>query len=200
VVAAALTLAVCAAAAPSVATGQDRCEAPVSHTLAADAVARVFASSGAVYGCIDATGVRRNLGGSGVCNLPAGRVGPARLVGVTVAYGLKSCGVDTASSKVLVRDLARSRPLTDVPATTLPLRAESFVTVATLVLRGGGEIGWIAAVASIGTPHETYEVHRVVDGTPTLLDSGTTIHPSSLRLVRSRMTWRDGSVTRSARL
>jgi hypothetical protein len=132
-VAATLTAAACGAAAPSLAAGQDRCAAPVSHTLAADDAARIFAFNGAIYGCIDSTGVRRNLGGDGVCNLPAGRVGPVRLVGVTVGYGLRSCGVDTASSQVLVRDLARPKPLTDVPATTLPLRAESFVSVASLV-------------------------------------------------------------------
>ena len=194
------TAAACAAGVPSERADQQSCRPAGAHTLAADRAARVYSLSGAVYACLEATGRRQKLGGAGVCNLPAGRVGPVRLAGARVAYGLETCGVDTASSSVLVRGLAGGGQPTDLTAATLPLRAESFVSVAALVLRGDGAVGWIAGVDSVVSHGETYEVHRFEHGKSTLLDSGAAIRASSLRLVRARMTWRDGSATRSARL
>jgi hypothetical protein len=196
-----LVLAACATAASASAAGQSRCRPPGAHTLAADRTARVFSWHRTVYGCIKATGKRRNLGGAGFCNLPAGRVAPVRLAGDLVAYGVETCGVDTGSSTVVVRNLATGRRLADLPAFMLSLGAESFVSVQALVLRHDGAVGWIAggqSIVSHGPP--SYEVHRFEGGTSSLLESGTAISPSSLRLAGSRMTWRDGGVTHSATL
>jgi len=198
--AATLALASCAAAATHRSVDQARCLTRGARTLAVDSAARVFSLSGSVYGCIDATGARRKLGGAVFCNLPTGRVGPVQLSGEIVAYGLETCGVDTASSTVVVRDLTSGRRLEDVPASTLPLGPESFVSVESLVLRKGGAVGWIAEGSSITSHVTTYEVHRFEHGKSSLLESGSGIHPMSLRLVRSRMSWRDASSTHSASL
>jgi hypothetical protein len=175
------------------------------RTLAADRSARVFSMRGYVYACVNATGRSVRLGGAGFCNRPAARVAPVGLAGNVVAYGLQTCGVDTAQSAVVVRDLGSDRRLADLPASTLPLRPESFVSVRSLVLRSDGSVGWIAAVDSIvGGAHTSYEVHRFSGGAGALLDAGASIDPSSLRLaggrLSGRLTWRDGSVVRSSPL
>jgi hypothetical protein len=199
--AATVALAAWSVAAAPVAADQISCRPPGAHTMAADRAARVYSLNGSVYGCVDATGRRRKLGGTGFCNQSAGNVAPVRLAGAIVAYGLEVCGVDTGSSTVLVRALAGAVRLTDVPASTLPLGPESFVSVVSLVVRRGGAVGWIASVDSIvGGRGQTYEVHRCRGATSSLLDSGAEIRPLSLRLVGTRMSWRDGSATRSGRL
>jgi hypothetical protein len=64
------------------------------------------------------------------------------------------------------------------------------------VLQSGGSIAWIATVQSIIGHRKNNEVHA----NGKLLDSGSGIAPSSLRLVGSKLTWRDGSAIRSATL
>ncbi|HWF51303.1 MAG TPA: hypothetical protein VG294_11750 [Solirubrobacteraceae bacterium] len=181
--------------------GHASCLPQGAHTLAADDVAVVFSWHGSIYGCPAATGTRENLGGAGVCNVPGGRVGPVKLARATVAYGLETCGVDTGSSQVVVRNLTSAKRLADLIAGTLPRLPESFVSVAALVLRRGGALAWIARDASIVGQHPpTYEVHRYTAGKSSLLDSGPAIDPASLRLAGRRMTWRHGSATRSSTL
>jgi hypothetical protein len=181
--------------------GQGACLPQNAQTLAADHAARVFSWHGSVYGCLEATGTRLKLGGAGICNLPPGRAGPVRLSGAIVAYGLESCGVDTGSSLVVVRNLATTTRTAEVSAGTLPLGPESYVSVASLVLRHNGHVGWIATDSSLVGQHPTtYEVHRFTAGKSSLLDSGTAIHPGSLRLAGARMTWQNGTQKRSASL
>jgi hypothetical protein len=180
----------------------DRCLPPGAQRLAADRVARVYSLHGSVYGCIEATGRRRKLGSAGSSLLRAGRVGSVSLGGLMVAYGLERCGVDTCGSTVAVRDLASGSHIADLVAGTLALRPESFVSVAALVVRSSGAVGWIAEDGSIlSHGGATYEVHRFErGGQGSLLDSGASIQPKSLRLAGSRMTWQHGSATRSATL
>jgi hypothetical protein len=181
--------------------GHASCLPQGARTLAADDVAVVFSWHGSIYGCLAATGARANLGGAGVCNVPGGRVGPVKLARATVAYGIERCGVDTGSSEIVVRSLASAKRPADLVAGTLPRLPESFVSVASLVLRRGGALAWIARDASIVGQHPpTYEVHRYAAGKSSLLDSGPAIDPASLRLAGRRVTWRDGSATRSASL
>ncbi|HWF73075.1 MAG TPA: hypothetical protein VG186_07010 [Solirubrobacteraceae bacterium] len=177
------------------------CLPPGARTLASDHVAQVFSWQGSVYGCVSATGTRHKLGGLGICNVAPGRAAPVKLLGTTVAYGLERCGVDTGSSTVVIRDLASARELADIAAGTLPLGAESYVSVASLVLGHGSTVGWIATDTSlVRNRGQSYEVHGFTGAKSSLLDSGKAIRPSSLRLAGSRMTWRDGTATRSAKL
>jgi hypothetical protein len=199
--AAIIVLAAAAGAATPPNPSRATCLPPGAHTLAADRAVRVFSWHGAVYGCVMATGARQKLGGATVCNLPPGRVAPVRVTRDIVAFGLESCGVDTGSSAIVVRNLAIGTRLADVPAATLALGPESYVSVVSLVLRGDGAVGWIARDNSlVGKRPTTYEVHRFIRGKSSRLGSGTAIDPGSLRLVGARMTWRDGSARRSAGL
>jgi hypothetical protein len=199
--AAILVLVVSASAGTPSGGGHASCLPQGAHTLAGDNVAVVFSWHGSIYGCLAATGARENLGGARVCNVPRGRVGPVKLVRAIVAYGLETCGVDAGSSDVVVRNLTTARRLADPVAGTLPRGPESFVSVTSLALRGDGAVGWIARDDSlVGQRPTTYEVHSFTAGKASLLDSGTSIAPGSLRLAGARMTWRHGSATRSATL
>lgn len=205
-----VALAVSASASTPSGVGHAACLPRGAHTLAADRVAVAFSWHGSVWGCLAATGERRNLAGAGFCNRAPGRAAPVRLAGEVVVYGLASCGVDTGSSTVVVLDLATGKRLADLTASTLPIGPESYVSVESLVLRADGAVGWIAHIASlVGRQGVPYEVHRfsggepsLLDsgGKPSLLDSGPAIRPASLRLAGSTMTWRDGNSTRSASL
>jgi hypothetical protein len=179
---------------------QARCLPLGARSLAASRTARVYSWHGAVYGCVDATGQLRKLGGAGVCNRPDGAVAPVTLAGTVLAYGLERCGVDTGSSTVVVLNLSTGIRRADVPAATLPAGAESYSSVTALVLRRDGAAGWIARSASLAGRRTIYEVHRFAGGKSSLLDSGGSIAPGSLRLAGSLMTWRHGTATRSARL
>jgi hypothetical protein len=179
---------------------QARCMPRGARSLAASRTARVYSWHSAVYGCVDATGQLRKLGGAGVCNRPDGAVAPATLAATIVAYGLERCGVDTGSSTVVVLNLSTGIRRAALPAATLPAGAESFSSVTSLVLRRDGAVGWIARSASVVRRRTTYEVHRFAGGKSSLLDSGGSIAPASLRLAGSLMTWRHGTATRSSRL
>ncbi|MDQ6806542.1 MAG: hypothetical protein M3065_16605, partial [Actinomycetota bacterium] len=188
------------AATPSV-TVPPSCLPVGATTLAADRGAVAFSWHGSVYACLAATGARTKLGSATVCNVRPGRVAPVRLVGKFVAYGLASCGVDTGSSDVVIRNLVTGKRLADLTAGTVPRLPESFVLVGSLVLKGDSAAGWIAVDESlVRTRPSSYEVHRFTGGKSFLLDSGVTIDPSSLQLVGSRMTWQDGTQTRSTKL
>ncbi|HWF26469.1 MAG TPA: hypothetical protein VG275_13520 [Solirubrobacteraceae bacterium] len=179
---------------------QARCLPRGARSLAADRTARVYSWHSAVYGCVDATGQLRKLGGAGVCNRLDGAVAPVALAAATVAYGLERCGVDTGSSTVVVLNLITGIHRADLPAATLPTGPESHSSVTSLVLRRDGAAAWIARSASLVRRRTTYEVHRFAGGKSSLLDSGGSIAPGSLRLAGSLMTWRHGMATRSARL
>lgn len=200
-VTAVFALVACAWAGTPSGGGNTGCRPSGSRTLATDHGARAFSWHGSVYGCVDSTGQLRKLGGAGFCNLPAGHVAPVSLAGDLVAYGVESCGVDTGSAAVVVRNLATGRRLVDVPAMTRSLGPESYASVEALVLRRNGAVGWIAGGQSIVTHRpRSYEVHRYEGGKGSLLESGTAISPSSLQLAGSQMTWQDAGVTRSAGL
>ncbi|HWF36397.1 MAG TPA: hypothetical protein VG295_13550 [Solirubrobacteraceae bacterium] len=192
-----VVLAVAASGAPSSAA----CLPAGARALAADGTVQAFSWHGAVYGCVKASGARQRLGGASVCNVAPGRVAPVTVARALVVYGLETCGVDTGSSVVVVRNLMSGRRLADLTAATLPRGPESYVSVNSLVVRGDGAVGWISSDASIISHRPTtYEVHRFTSGKSSLLDSGTAIDPASLRLAGARMTWRNRGGKRSAGL
>jgi len=175
------------------------CGPAAGHTIASSRVARVYAVGKSVYGCSGRTGKVTRLGASGPC-VGSQHVGPAAVAGELAGYGLQSCGVDTGSSLVVVRRLSDGRVLVSQAATTQMLGPESYSSVGSLVLRSDGSVAWIGLGSSIIRHTRDVEVHRAAQHGQALLDSGTTIDPTSLRLHGSRMTWRHGKTTRSATL
>lgn len=167
-------------------SGGAHCGPVKARTLASSAEARVYALHRIVYGC------------AGKRQFRLGRyVHPVAVAGRLVAYGKQIGGYDFVWAYVRVRNLADGKRLFDSPAITDDPRAEPIERVASLVAAQGGHVAWIAVSTGIGGPsHRIVEVHR----RDTVLDSGPRIHPRSLKLHGSLLSWKHGSKTRTARL
>lgn len=176
-----------------------RCGPAGAPTLAANPVARVYVARGVAYGCALRTGKSYRFGGRAAC-LVAPRVDPVVLAGSFAAYGLTTCGTDTAHSQVLVRNLAGGKLWVSDYAISGGVPPESFEGVKRIVIKDDGAVAWLAGVGSIGLTRDQFEVVRVDRRGEALLDSGTRISSPSLRLRGSTVTWRDGGRTRSATL
>lgn len=170
------------------------CAPAGARVMAADRRVQVYALRGAVYGC-DVSGKRVRLGNASLC-VGAVRVDHAAVAGGLIAYGSDRCGVDTGTASVAVLRLPDQQELHRFAAITGAVGPESYQSIDSLVLQSGGSIAWIATVQSIIGHRKNNEVHA----NGKLLDSGSGIAPSSLRLVGSKLTWRDGSAIRSATL
>jgi hypothetical protein len=175
-----------------------RCGSAAGRTLAADARVRVYALHGSVYGCAG-PGRQYRLGGAGNCIL-AHCVGPVAVAGALAAYGLKSCGIDLCTARVIVRRLSDGRQVVDDDANSLPLGPEFIQTVVSLVLRADGDLAWIAVGSSIVAHNRVVEVHAHDTTGNHLLDTGAAVRPGSLRLHGVELTWRHGRTLRSATL
>jgi hypothetical protein len=176
------------------------CEATGSKTLAANQSVRVFALHETVYGCSKRSDKRYRLGRSKVC-VGSERAGPVVVAGDDAAYALERCGVDTGFSEVIVRRFSDGKTLRSAAAITGRLGVESYSAVDSLVLKPDGAVAWIATGSSIvshGAPQR--EVHKVDRAGPSLLDSGSSVRPSSLRLRGSTVTWKHGGAVRSTTL
>jgi hypothetical protein len=171
-----------------------------AHRLASSPSASVYSIHGAVYGCSEATGRRTRLGRTTSC-IGSDLIGRVRVAGVLTAYADSRCGVDTGSASVVVVRLSDGRRLKTDPATTGQALPESYEAVDSLVLKRDRSVAWIARAHSIIRPSSGgVEVHADDRGGKRLLDSGAGIDPGSLRLRGSRITWKHGGATRSARL
>jgi hypothetical protein len=159
----------------------------------------VYAVGKAAYGCSSRTGRVTRLGSTGFC-VGSQRIAPVTVIGELTAYGLETCGVDTGSSQIVVRRLSDARVLLTDPATTNPLGPESYSSVSSLVMRPDGAVAWIGVGNSIIHHSHDVEVHKATPASQSMLDSGASIEPSSLRLNGARLTWRHGSATRTASL
>jgi hypothetical protein len=175
------------------------CDQQGTHTIAADRKARVFSKRGIAYGCALRTGKQYRLGQLASC-VGSDRAGPFALAGELVGYGSERCGIDTGVSQVIVRNLADGRQLRAEPALTGALGPESYVSVDSAVLRADGAVAWIATGGSIVARGRTREVHRADATGRAVVDSGTAVDPSSLRLHGLRLTWKHGHAPRSAEL
>jgi hypothetical protein len=171
-----------------------------AHTLAGDRTARVYASGQSVFGCAKGGGRSYHLGSSSR-TIDQPHVGPVAVAGDLAAYGATQSGVDTVSASVVVRRLTDGVQLRDEPATTKPVGAEFFESVGSVVVRADGAVAWISAAGSVisGQAKEV-EVNRTDRGGRTLLDSGPSIKPQSLRRHGAHITWRDGDRSRFAEL
>lgn len=176
-----------------------RCGPSEARTLAADRVARVYYSGGAVYGCTGGGRKSYRLGAS-ARSIREGRVGPVALAGAAVAYGLSRFGVDTVSAQVVVRNLSDGSRLHSEPATIRPPGPEHFQSVAAVVVRADGAVAWIGQGGSLVRRGGDVEVGKADAHGRALLDSGSGIDQRSLGLRGSSVTWRHGGATRSARL
>jgi hypothetical protein len=187
------------ASATAAASGGSQCGPAGAKTLASDSQARVYSSNGSVYGCADATG-HRYLLASDETRPGQPHIGKVALAGVDVAYGETTFSVDTGSATVTVRQLDNGRRLKSLAALTVPVGPESFESVDSVVVKPDGAVAWIATAASIVHHENQTQVLRADRRGEASLDTGTGIETSSLRLRRSRLSWRDGSGAQSATL
>ena len=175
------------------------CGPSKAHTLAADSLARVYSRDGKVYGCAKGSHSSYVLG-SASHSVGQARVGPIALAGVDVAYGKTTSGEDVISAEVVVRNLTDGRVLRDHPATAGNFGPETAQRVDSIVVKPDGSVAWIATVNSIISHRGTTQVRKSDRSSRASLDSGRKIKPDSLRLHGSKLSWIDGSVTKTAAL
>ncbi len=193
------TLAACgsSAAQTPAASADATCGPSGGHTLAAGPRARAYSWHGAVYGCAGARQYR--LGTTDRC-IGTTKAGPVVVAARLVAYAATSCGIDIGTTQVIVRRLSDGTRVSGYPVSVLKPGAESFSSVASIVLERSGEVAWIVSENSIATHHQSVEVVSGQHGRLRGLDSGSSIVPGSLRLTRAGLTWKHGRSTRSAPL
>ena len=178
--------------------GSTTCGPEAALTLAVSPQARVYSSNGQVYGCAVAAGHSYRLGAGGR-SIRQSRVGAIAVAGRNAGYGLSNFGVDTVSAQVVVRNLLNGKIIHNAVATSRIL-VESFQSIDSVVIKTDGAVAWISEVGSVISHNRYLEVHRLDGRGQALLASGGGIVSRSLRLHGSTLTWRDGSVTRSASL
>lgn len=164
-----------------------------------DAVARIYRVGDTVSGCSNRTGRRTALGYTNIGPHNRTRLTLVRLAGVYAAFATSTFGVDTGSADVNVVRLSDGHRTTSTQAVDQGM-VESVQSVPSLVVRSDGAVAWIGEASSIIRHTKALEVHRIDRRGAMLLDSGTEIAPQSLRLQDSRLTWRDGSATRTSTL
>lgn len=176
------------------------CAPAHAQALAADGRASVYVSSGHVYGCAHSTS-RRYLLGASARSIREGRAAPVVLAGVDVGYGLSTFGVDTGSTQVVVRRLTDGKLLHRAPATSSVAGPESYQSVTAIVLKPAGAVAWIGQSSSIvGRGHGVVELHRFGGRGQSVLDRGSGIANTSLRLRGSVLSWTHAGRPRSATL
>jgi hypothetical protein len=191
----AVTAAVLAAIGGGTAAASAPCAPAGAQVKLADRHAQVYALGKAIYACDRRTRSTTKLGQATVCVATA-RVDNMSLAGDIVAYGLDRCGVDTGFTTVIVRRVSDGKRLHSFAAVTGPGLVESYQSVGSLIVTPKGAVAWIATDSSIVAHGRRIEVHA----NRKLLDSGTGIAPTSLRLHGSTLSWRDGASTRTATL
>lgn len=174
---------------PSAPASAASCGPAQARTLASSSQARVYVGSkGVVYGCAGKQQFR--LGRRVVTGHPCDPcVRRVVVAGRVAAYVLDWPGYDNNSCDVVVRRLTDGTRL----ATYVAVGGSEFQSVPSLVARPDGHVAWIGVGNGTGTG--TW-VHRG----RTILDSGRAIHPHSLTLEGTLLSWKHGSKTRTARL
>jgi hypothetical protein len=193
IVLAPLALAIGARAAPA------SCVPTAAKTLLKSGSARLYSQGTQLYGCL---GSRRTRLGAlrGTVPFPATRIALYTLSSRFAGIDSADMGVDTFSSTVALFDLRSGARIATAAATTPERRAESFLTVASMVVDVKGTLAWIGQRSAIGVTTPTFEVHALNASGNRLLASGAQIAPKSLRLHGETLTWQAGGQTRSATL
>jgi hypothetical protein len=175
------------------------CGPAAARTLASSSSARAYVSGGSIYGCSVRGRTSYRLGANTGGN-PFVNVGQVVVSGDLAAYTLIRRGVDTGSTSVIVRRLSDGKQLRNLPSSTTAL-PEAYQSIRSLALKPNGAVAWIVLVRSVIGRGSAIEVRKADAGRPAkLLDSGSTIAPTTLRLRGSRLTWKHGETTRSATL
>jgi hypothetical protein len=172
------------------------CGPASARTLAAHGQTRVYAVGQTVYACAGG-GPSVRLGDSSVC-VQHELVGPFALAGRVVAYGDETCGVDTGTSRVIVRSLPDGKVRHVFGAASLTAGPESYGRVLAIVVRADGATAWITSSQSIaGGRAPQVELDAFQKGSRSLVDSSAQIQTGSLKLRGMDLTWLDGTTARS---
>lgn len=175
------------------------CGPPTARTLGASAVARVYVSGHAVFGCSAHGSGALNLGDAVHCTL-TNMVGPVEVRGELAGYGSLQCGTDTGMGSVVVRRLDNGQILHTAEALSGANLVEGYDQVVSLVLRPDGSAAWSAQETSAGFGGRIVQVLAIDRSGERILDSGPAIGLQSLRLSGSTVSWRHGTDTRTASL
>lgn len=192
--------AICGVALASASAGRASCGPAQAPTVASSSRARVYALEGVAYGC------------AGERQFRLGQLQPqfgiyvdkVRVAGVFAAFERTFCCSDFSYGEVVVRNLRDGERVSDDPSTLLSTGVEDVDRVSSLVLRADGDVAWITVSRWIvgcnpANPRCVSFGIQVLTGRK-VLDSGRTIHPGSLKLHGSLLSWKHGSMTRTARL
>lgn len=173
------------------------CAPAGSKTLAVAGSARLYSHGGALFACLGAR--RTRLGAvSPTRPFPATKIALYALSARYAALDRTDMGVDTFASTVTLVDLRSGATVATAAATTPENRAESFVTVGSIVVDAKGTMAWIGRRSAIGALTPTLEVHTLSATAARLLASAGDIDATSLKLNGETLTWRQGGARRSA--
>lgn len=133
--------------------------------------------------------------------LGAGSIDHVALAGPIVAYATSTHGVDTASTDIVVVDVASRRTLRTIPGVGGFVDAciISFRELADLVVTRRGSVAWIVREGARCTT-TTFGVYGAgTSATPALLEQGPAIVPGSLRVSDHTVSWQNAGQRKSAR-
>jgi hypothetical protein len=184
------------AVAPAAATG---CTPAGASVLENSGAAQLYSSGGDLYGCAGARTTRLGVLSVGG-HFAQTRVAHYALAGHYAGIDLADMGIDTFSSQVSVYDLDSGRRTATAPATSPENRAESFITVSSLVIDPAGTLAWVGRRSAVGAFTPIYEVRTLGASRDRLLDTSTRIEASSLALRGHALSWLDGTSRRHASL
>jgi len=188
-------------------TGSANCLPPHARTLAKDRDVRVYSLARKlpiredVYACLLGRGTAIAVG-KPLRDQPTS-IGHIALAGTIVAYTEATHGVDTASTDIVVLDVAKRHILLTIPRAGGFVDAciISFREVTDLLVTRLGSVAWIVRKGA-RCKTSTLQVYRAqVSATaPALLEEGPAIGAMSLRLADQTVSWGNGRARRSARL
>jgi hypothetical protein len=122
--------------------------------------------------------------------------------GTTIAYADKFYGVDSGCTNIGVVDVASRRRLLELVGVGCSVDG-GFVKqeqVTDLVVGPRGSVAWIIAKGGLGrTPAVEVDAAKAF-GAVTVLDTGPSVTPGSLRLAHEMASWQDAGQPRSAAL
>jgi len=189
------------------ATGLANCLPPHTRTLAKDREVRVYSLARKlpiredVYACVLGRGTTFAL--AKPRRYQPASIDHIALAGTIVAYTEATHGVDTASTDIVVLDVAKRRILLTIPRAGgfVDACVISFSEVTDLVVTRLGSVAWIVRKGT-RCKTSTFQVYRArVSATaPAPLEEGPAIGAMSLRLANQTVSWVNGQARRSARL
>ncbi len=189
------------------ATGHANCLPPHAQTLAKDREVRVYSIARKLpirqemYACLLGRGTAFAL--AKPRRYQPASIDHITLAGTIVAYTEATHGVDTASTDIVVLDVAKHHTLLTVPRAGgfVDACVISFREVTDLAVTRLGSVAWIVRKGA-RCKTSTFQVYRAqVSATaPALLEEGPAIGAGSLRIANQTVSWVNGRARRSSRL